>query len=142
MTTGEACHDPGTTPGDGCDAICELEPSWSCSGSPSVCEALPIPAMSVGELVGLATALLAGGVVCLGRMRRGRVASRSIDWVWPELRPSRKGCALVDLLAQRRGETLTRGWPEVPEWLFCSQRGAADAEHSDSHEASSTRQGP
>ena len=30
---------------------------------------------------------------------------------------------LFDLLAQRRQATLTKGWPEVPEWVFCSTKG-------------------
>lgn len=30
---------------------------------------------------------------------------------------------LFNLLAQRRQETLQRGWPEVPDWVFCSEAG-------------------
>ncbi len=30
---------------------------------------------------------------------------------------------LFDLLAHRRGEQLSRGWPEIPPWLFCSETG-------------------
>ncbi len=32
---------------------------------------------------------------------------------------------LFDLLADRRRECLARGWPEVPEWVFCSEVGTA-----------------
>ncbi len=32
---------------------------------------------------------------------------------------------LFDLLAERRQETLGRGWPEVPEYVFCSEVGTA-----------------
>jgi integrase len=32
--------------------------------------------------------------------------------------------ALFDLLACRRREQLSRGWPEVPAWLFCSETGS------------------
>jgi integrase len=32
---------------------------------------------------------------------------------------------LFDVLALRRRETLERGWPEVPEWVFCSIAGTA-----------------
>ncbi len=28
---------------------------------------------------------------------------------------------LFDVLARRRKEQLSRGWPEVPAWLFCSE---------------------
>jgi integrase len=30
---------------------------------------------------------------------------------------------LFDLLAERRAECLSRGWPEVPEFVFCSEVG-------------------
>jgi integrase len=30
---------------------------------------------------------------------------------------------LFDLLARRRREQLSRGWPEIPSWLFCSETG-------------------
>jgi integrase len=33
--------------------------------------------------------------------------------------------ALFDLLTQRRRESLARGWPEVPPWVFCSEVGSA-----------------
>ncbi len=33
----EGCDDGGTTPGDGCDAACAVEPSYTCAGEPSVC---------------------------------------------------------------------------------------------------------
>jgi cysteine-rich repeat protein len=33
----ERCDDGGTTPGDGCDASCQIEPGWDCVGEPSVC---------------------------------------------------------------------------------------------------------
>jgi integrase len=32
---------------------------------------------------------------------------------------------LFDLLAERRQEGVSRGWREVPEWVFCSQVGGA-----------------
>jgi integrase len=31
---------------------------------------------------------------------------------------------LRDLLARRRRECLKRGWPDVPEWVFCSETGS------------------
>lgn len=31
------CDDGNTTSGDGCDATCQVEPCWSCTGDPSVC---------------------------------------------------------------------------------------------------------
>ncbi len=33
----EECDDMNTTPGDGCDAMCDIESGWSCAGEPSVC---------------------------------------------------------------------------------------------------------
>jgi cysteine-rich repeat protein len=33
----EQCDDGGTTPGDGCDASCQVESGWVCLGEPSVC---------------------------------------------------------------------------------------------------------
>ena len=32
---------------------------------------------------------------------------------------------LFDLLAVRRREAMTSGWPELPEWVFCSEVGNA-----------------
>ena len=38
----EGCDDGDTDDGDGCDADCEVEAGWNCSGEPSVCtEGLP-----------------------------------------------------------------------------------------------------
>ena len=37
ITPSETCDDGGTTAGDGCDASCQQESGWSCSGQPSVC---------------------------------------------------------------------------------------------------------
>ena len=31
---------------------------------------------------------------------------------------------LFDLLARRQKEQLSRGWPEIPSWLFCSETGS------------------
>jgi cysteine-rich repeat protein len=33
----EECDDGGTTPGDGCDGACVVEPGYECTGEPSVC---------------------------------------------------------------------------------------------------------
>jgi len=35
-----ACDDGNTVSGDGCDAECQIEPCWSCTGDPSVCTPL------------------------------------------------------------------------------------------------------
>jgi hypothetical protein len=32
---------------------------------------------------------------------------------------------LFDLLAVRRQEAMANGWPELPEWVFCSEAGTA-----------------
>ena len=37
---------------------------------------------------------------------------------------------VVDLLAQRHRESLGRGWPEVPEWVFCSDTGTPTDERN------------
>ena len=34
---GEECDDGGVTPGDGCDAACQIESGYDCTGAPSVC---------------------------------------------------------------------------------------------------------
>ena len=34
-------------------------------------------------------------------------------------------CSLFDLLTVRRQEAMTKGWPELPEWVFCSESGTA-----------------
>lgn len=38
INTGESCDDGGTLPGDGCSAICSVEPGFRCTGTPSRCE--------------------------------------------------------------------------------------------------------
>jgi cysteine-rich repeat protein len=61
ITLTEGCDDSGTTPGDGCDASCQVEPGWICTGEPSVCT--PV---SVGALDTPARVLLALGLMGLG----------------------------------------------------------------------------
>lgn len=39
----EGCDDGNITTGDGCNDSCQVEPCWSCSGSPSVCTPLTGP---------------------------------------------------------------------------------------------------
>ena len=36
----ESCDDGGTDPGDGCSATCTVEPSYGCTGTPSICAPL------------------------------------------------------------------------------------------------------
>ena len=38
IAVSEECDDGGTTPGDGCDASCQIEAGWSCAGEPSQCD--------------------------------------------------------------------------------------------------------
>jgi cysteine-rich repeat protein len=35
------CHDGNTVDGDGCDATCQVEPCFTCTGDPSVCTPTP-----------------------------------------------------------------------------------------------------
>jgi len=35
LDSGEECDDGGTSPGDGCDASCQIEPAWQCPGGKS-----------------------------------------------------------------------------------------------------------
>jgi fibro-slime domain-containing protein len=37
LDLGERCDDGNTDSGDGCSSTCQIEPGWSCTGSPSVC---------------------------------------------------------------------------------------------------------
>jgi len=37
VSTGEFCDDGNTTTGDGCNALCQVETGWECTGSPSSC---------------------------------------------------------------------------------------------------------
>jgi cysteine-rich repeat protein len=57
----EECDDGGTTPGDGCDASCQIEPDWTCVGEPSVCTEYSIPALPKWGYVALA-----GGLIVVG----------------------------------------------------------------------------
>ena len=40
LTGTEQCDDGNTSNGDGCSATCNLEPGYSCTGSPSICTAI------------------------------------------------------------------------------------------------------
>ncbi len=40
VSTGEFCDDGNTTTGDGCNALCQVETGWACTGSPSTCTQL------------------------------------------------------------------------------------------------------
>jgi len=37
LDPGEQCDDRNIQSGDGCSSTCQIEPGWSCTGSPSVC---------------------------------------------------------------------------------------------------------
>src|SRR3989344_284968 len=37
INSGETCDDGDTTSGDGCSNLCQIEPGWTCTGQPSVC---------------------------------------------------------------------------------------------------------
>jgi len=67
---------------------------------------------------------------------RGRISiRRSITSVGPSTPKSGSGRTvgmtaglaeeLFDLLASRRREQISCGWPEVPSWVFCSETGTA-----------------
>jgi cysteine-rich repeat protein len=72
---GERCDDGGTTPGDGCDASCQIEDGWICAGEPSVCTEYRIPALPKWGYVALAGGLIVVGAVVMrrraARPRRG-----------------------------------------------------------------------
>jgi cysteine-rich repeat protein len=92
IEAGEQCDDGGTTPGDGCDAICEIEPGWTCEGEPSVCTALPVPSISLGGLAllgGLVLAIALGGLA-VQRRRRTASSTASIRTA-PEPKPAADG---------------------------------------------------
>ncbi|MFP8878589.1 MAG: IPTL-CTERM sorting domain-containing protein, partial [Myxococcota bacterium] len=58
VTGSETCDDSGKTPGDGCDAVCQIEPGYLCTGTPSECQAIPVPALSPWSIGLLVTALM------------------------------------------------------------------------------------
>ena len=68
VTTSESCDDSGTTPGDGCDGVCQIESGYVCSGAPSVCQVAAVPALSPRSIGLLATALM--GSACWAYRRR------------------------------------------------------------------------
>jgi len=62
----EECDDGGTTPGDGCDWNCQVEPGWTCVGEPSVCtEVAAVPSMSATGVTVLGVAVFGIGLVGL-----------------------------------------------------------------------------
>jgi cysteine-rich repeat protein len=76
----ETCDDGNTTPGDGCNAACALEPHWSCVGTPSTCVWLGGP--SCGSLA--ASCGPAGDTNCCdARLVSGGTFKRSNDASYP-----------------------------------------------------------
>jgi cysteine-rich repeat protein len=68
----EQCDDGGTTPGDGCDAGCQIESGWTCAGEPSVCSEQALPILSPYSLLALFSSMMAVGM----RAGWGRAAKR------------------------------------------------------------------
>ena len=57
----ETRDDAGTTPGDGCDASCQTETGWLCTGEPSVCAEHILPTLSPWSQLALVGGLLGAG---------------------------------------------------------------------------------
>ena len=51
----EACDDGNTNAGDGCDATCQVEPGYTCSGTPSICQHQVTGEDAIGAASRLAT---------------------------------------------------------------------------------------
>lgn len=62
LDAGETCDDGGRQNGDGCTALCAVEPGWSCVGTPSVCATV----CGDGQVVGgeLCDGAEQGGFTC------------------------------------------------------------------------------
>ena len=45
---GEGCDDRGTSDGNGCDASCQTEQGWTCSGAPSSCDTICGDGLTLG----------------------------------------------------------------------------------------------
>jgi cysteine-rich repeat protein len=58
----EACDDGDTEPGDGCDASCQVETGWICTGEPSVCTEHILPTLSPWSQLALMAGLLGAGL--------------------------------------------------------------------------------
>jgi cysteine-rich repeat protein len=70
---GETCEDGNTTPGDGCDARCRVEPCFTCSGLPSTC--------TVGLRSGCRTPTQPGASKLIVKLKVP-VKGDSIVWKW------------------------------------------------------------
>jgi cysteine-rich repeat protein/probable HAF family extracellular repeat protein len=57
----EECDDGDTTPGDGCDATCQIETGWICAGEPSACTK-QLPTLSPWSQLALMAGLLGAGL--------------------------------------------------------------------------------
>jgi cysteine-rich repeat protein/probable HAF family extracellular repeat protein len=62
----EECDDGDITPGDGCDASCQIETGWICEGEPSVCTT-QLPTLSPWSQLALMAGLLGAGLSVGGR---------------------------------------------------------------------------
>ncbi|MEO7329581.1 MAG: DUF4215 domain-containing protein [Minicystis sp.] len=62
---GELCDDGNTGGGDGCSAICQIEPEWQCAGEPSVCKPVCGDGLVVGD-EGCDDANMTAGDGCAG----------------------------------------------------------------------------
>ncbi len=70
----DACDDGGVADGDGCSSGCAVEPDWQCSGEPSVCTAVELPATFAGFRSPTRIALDPEGVLYVSDTRRGQVS--------------------------------------------------------------------
>jgi cysteine-rich repeat protein len=74
----EQCDDGSTTPDDGCDASCQIETGWICTGEPSICTEHILPTLSpwsqLALMAGLDWACGGGGGARVARRKylRGR----------------------------------------------------------------------
>ncbi len=78
VAVGEQCDDGNLTTGDGCNANCQIERGWSCSGAPMVCDTV----CGDGIVAGSETCDNEGA--CLGTCRRS-AWSKSYGDQWYKL---------------------------------------------------------
>jgi cysteine-rich repeat protein len=78
----EQCDDANTTPGDGCDEICQIETGWNCADEPSIC-AKQLPTLSPWSQLALMAGLLGAGLsVWRGReWKQGCPRSWRLSWI-------------------------------------------------------------
>lgn len=95
INAGETCDDGNASNGDGCNASCQPEPGWSCTGAPSTCETV------CGDGIVAGSETCDDEVTCPGTCRR---------WLWSKRFGDTAGQQVTGLGVDPSGAAIMTGF--------------------------------